>query len=125
MRISEREAAALLAERGYSRERARLVLIAGLAGEGRRIGRSTTYDTDAVRALGRRHTARALDLGGIASGGFLVLRVSSRRPEVRAALAADALALMKGPWRMSWVSAWPLKDVLDRCGAIPAVISVS
>ena len=125
MQISQREAAAVIGARGISREVARRLLVAGLAGPGSPIGRAITYRAEAVDQVARRLSARALDLHGPAQDGLVLLRVSPLRPTVVAALSADPLALMVGPWRMSVWSRVGFQDQFLRYGTIPVVTTVS
>ncbi len=79
--LSERAAAEVLAAaQGLGREQARQLLLTGAAGAGCRVGRSTGYDDDRVRALAQRPPAALGLLAEACPHGLYVARLRRDRP---------------------------------------------
>lgn len=93
--VSEREAAALLAPAGLSRESARKALRAGAAGDSVKTRGSRLYDADVVRALAGREPLHADELPDQLAPEVLILRIGDDRlqgltqPGQRLAAVAD------------------------------------
>jgi hypothetical protein len=121
VQLTQGQAIILMAERGYARETARRLLLAGAAGPTLRIGNDDTYDADAVYFLAWRRPAEPEALQGPARRGVVVLRVSPPRSSIA---RQDHLLAMSGPWWMAWASTGELRSEIQQFGAVAAVLTM-
>ena len=126
MWISGREAAAVLSATLPTREHARLVLRAGLAGEPIRSRAALLYDEAAVRALAERAPVTAAELEAFPTGLFVARLSRDTRVDVRADWAETAAALAVQPKMPTLTAAllgvrmqvWGLPWVATLCGYV-------
>lgn len=123
MYVSGREAAAILAEAGLTRERSRRLLHAGFAGEGLRTRGALLYDEALVYALLERPV---VDMGRFSAScpdGAFVLR-AWRGIRVGAPLEAQ-VAELRMRW---WLSPWArlhMRIAMELRGHFPFLVTVS
>lgn len=117
MQVSAREASEILAAAGLSRQQARRVLAAGLAGPGLKTRSATLYDEASVRDLLSRPCLGAIDLDPACREEMFVARVSP-------AAAAGGQEAVRSGWRLSPYARLRIRVRVDRDGFMPFVATV-
>lgn len=125
MLISAREAAAVLRALGLSRERARLLLATGIAGEGVRTPGSLLYDAHRVRAVAERPELAPANILDACPHGLFVARLGPGRRVDLSLDPAQRREPATGPWKLSLPMWATLRVAASRGRSVPLVATVS
>ena len=122
MLIGSNEACAVLAQCGLGRRHAQQALVAGLAGEPRRLRSRVLYDRDRVRELAARPQLGWSQLVELCPDGVFV----SRRPVTVTDSRAEMVAALSGGW--GELSPWKrvaMQLQIEVCGSLPLVATLA
>lgn len=125
MLVTGRGAAEILQEVGLTRERARRLLLAGFAGEGRRTRGALLYDEERVRALTTWPRLEPHAVDALCPGGLFVVRVGPGRSLDLTTGWAQRCEAVRGDWDISPFVRVRLRLRIEQHGAMPLVATVS